>query len=483
MNKQELTALLTTLLTYPKENEFLEFKVNQYEKEEIGERISALSNGAALLGKEYGYLAFGVEDQTRQVLGTNFQPTLFKVGNEELEHWLAQRLNPRIDFRLYEFEFHSKNIALFQIPAASGQPVSFQYIEYIRVGSLTRKLREFPEKERKLWRRPASEFEREPALKNVTAADVVELLDTQSFFDLMLKMPYPTTQAGVIERLLEENLILRSNGHYHISNLGALLFAKEISHFDTIARKAIRVVQYKGGSKIETLKDLTGKLGYANGFERLMTYLSGILPSHEHIVTARRETVQMYPPLALRELIANALIHQDFRERGTGPIIEVFDDRVEISNPGKPMVSPQRFIDGYQSRNEELAAAMRRIGFCEEKGSGIDKVIFEVEYWQLPAPDFRVNETHTQAILFAHKEFNEMNKSDKIRACYQHCSLLYVNNERMTNQTLRDRFKIKEENYSIASRIMRDALEAGFIKLENPDNKSKKYTTYIPFWA
>jgi len=89
----------------------------------------------------------------------------------------------------------------------------------------------------------------------------------------------------------------------------------------------------------------------------------------------------------------------------------------------------------------------------------------------------------TQAILFAHKDFNDMNKTDKIRACYQHCALLYVNNERMTNQTLRERFKIKEENYSIASRIMRDTLEASLIKLENPDNKSKKYTTYVPFWA
>lgn len=130
-----------------------------------------------------------------------------------------------------------------------------------------------------------------------------------------------------------------------------------------------------------------------------------------------------------------------------------------------------------------LAAVMRRMGYCEEKGSGIDKVIFEVEYWQLPAPDFRVTETHTQVILYAHKDLNDMNKGDKMRACYQHCCLLFVSNQRMSNQTLRERFKIKEENYSIASRIMREALEAGLIKLENPDNKSKKYTTYIPFWA
>jgi ATP-dependent DNA helicase RecG len=483
MSQQELTTLLTTLRGFPKENEFLEFKVNQYEKEEIGKRLSALSNGAALMGKEYGYLVFGIEDQTHRVIGTSFQPTLFKIGNEELEHWLAQRLNPRIDFRLFEMEYEGKNIVLFQIPAASGQPVSFLYNPYIRVGSQTRPLKDFPEKERKLWQRSASEFEREPALKNQSGADVVALLDTQAFFDLMLKLPYPTTQAGVLERLVEEKMILKSNGHYHISNLAALLFAKDLQKFDTVARKAIRVVQYDGSGKIKTLRDQTGQFGYGNGFQRLLTYLSGILPSNELIVSAKREIVQMYPPLALRELIANALIHQDFRERGTGPIIEIFDDRIEISNPGKPMVSPERFIDGFQSRNEHLAAAMRRMGFCEEKGSGIDKVIFEVEMWQLPAPDFRVNETHTQAFLFAHKDFNEMNRSDKIRACYQHSVLLYVNNKRMSNQSLRKRFKIEEQNAALASRIIRDTADATLIKPEDPENKSRKFIRYIPFWA
>ena len=483
MKEQELKELFIALLAYPKENEFLEFKVNQYEKEEVGKRLSALSNGAALLSKEYGYLVFGVENETHRVVGTTFQPTLFKIGSEELEHWLAQRLNPRIDFRLYEFKYDEKNIVLFQIPAAKGQPVSFLHNDYIRVGSLTRPLKDFPEKERKLWERPATDFEREPALKNLSASDVIALLDTQTFFDLLLKIPYPTTQSGVLDRLLDEKMIMRSNGHFHISNLGALLFAKNIGKFETVARKAVRVVQYEGSNKVKTLRDQPGQLGYASGFERLMTYLSGLLPEHELIVSAKRETLRMYPPLALRELIANALIHQDFRERGVGPMIEIFNDRIEISNPGKPMVNPDRFIDGYQSRNEELAAAMRRMGYCEEKGSGIDKVIFEVEYWQLPAPDIRVNETHTQVILYAHKDLNDMNKSDKVRACYQHCCLMFVSNQRMSNQSLRHRFKIEEQNAALASRIIRDTVEVGIVKPEDPENKSRKYIRYIPFWA
>ncbi|NUO00804.1 MAG: putative DNA binding domain-containing protein [Saprospiraceae bacterium] len=483
MTIQELHTLVARLLSAQKENEFIEFKESNFNKEMIGERISALANGASLLSQPYGYLLFGIEDVSRQVVGTSFKPSNEKVGNEELEHWLTQRLSPKVDYRIYEFDYQGKPLVLFHIPAAYDQPISFQHTPFIRVGSLTRKLKDFPEKERKLWQRPAAEFEKEVALSRVSAADVVALLDTQSVFDLLLKIPYPTTRAGVIEKLAAEKLIIRSNGHYDITNLGALLFAKKMNSFDTISRKAVRVVQYEGINKLKTLKDQTGSKGYANGFEGLMQYISGLLPSNEVIGMALRKEIQMYPPLAVRELVVNALIHQDFRERGTGVLVEIYSDRIEINNPGNPMINPDRFIDEFQSRNETLAAIMRRIGLCEEVGSGIDKVILNAEVWQLPAPDFQVKETHTKAILYAHRSLRDMNKADKVRACYQHCALQYVTKSRMTNQSLRKRFDIDEQNYSIASRIIRDTMKENLIKLEDPDNKSKKLMSYIPFWA
>ena len=283
--------------------------------------------------------------------------------------------------------------------------------------------------------------------------------------------------------MISEKFIERSNGHFNITNIGAILFAKDLSAFDTISRKSVRVVKYKGRGKFETEKDITGQLGYGNGFERLLNYLLGLLPSNEIIGNAIRREVLMYPRLALRELVANAIIHQDFRERGTSVLIEIYEDRIEISNPGKPIIEPIRFIDEYQSRNEMLASAMRRMGLCEEKGSGIDKVIQQAEVWQLPAPDFQVKETHTKAILYAHKDFNDMDKSDKVRACYQHAAIMYVTNHRMTNQSLRDRFKVEEQNAAVVSRIIRDALNDKLINPEDPDSKSRKFVRYLPFWA
>ena len=126
---------------------------------------------------------------------------------------------------------------------------------------------------------------------------------------------------------------------------------------------------------------------------------------------------------------------------------------------------------------------MRRIGICEEKGSGIDKVVFNAELYQLPAPDFQSKEKHTKVIMYAFKELNKMDKKDKVRATYQHACLCYVSNEKMTNQSLRERFKIKEKNAAIASRIIRDTLESELIKLDDPESKSRKFVKYIPFWA
>lgn len=326
------------------------------------------------------------------------------------------------------------------------------------------------------------EFELEHAKTNVSATEVVRLLDTQAVFDLLLKIPYPTHQNGVIEKLIEEKLVVRSNGHFHITNLGALLFAKNLKEFE-LGRKAPRVIKYKGKGKLYTEKDQWGQLGYGVAFQRLIDYISALIPSNEVIETAIRKEVLMYPPLALRELVANAIIHQDFREKGTFLMVEIYEDRIEISNPGLPTVEPIRFIDRYNARNSWLASAMRRMGFCEEKGSGIDKVIDLCEVFQLPPPDFRVNNNQTVVIMYAHQKLNEMDRKDKIRATYQHCCLMYVNHQKMTNQTLRNRFNIDEANTAIASRIIKDAIEEGVIKPENPENKSKKFINYIPFWA
>lgn len=481
MNESDLKKLLEELVQQPQESEWVEFKHNFHSPEEIGERISALSNSACIMNKDFGYLVFGIEDATHNIVGTSFKAKSHKKGNEELEMWLVTRLKPRIDFQIYEFGYEGKHISLFVIPAAKTQPIEFFHQAYIRVGSYTKKLNDFPEKQAKIWRNSGKPFEMEIAKDGLSVSDVIKYLSTETYFDL-LKIPYPTDQKGVIEKLMEDNIVVKVHSKYAITNLGALLFAKELKDFETVERKSVRVIVYKGTNKVETVREQIGAKGYALGFEGMVTWINGQLPANEEIGKALRTESRMYPEVAIRELVGNLLIHQDLNSKGF-PMIEIFTDRIEFTNPGEPIVNPDRFIDAYNSRNDKLADLMRRMGFCEEKGSGMDKVFYYNEIYQLPPINVLIVEGKTRVAIFAYKSLNDLDKKEKIRACYQHACLKYVSNDKMTNQSLRERFKIEDQNAATASRIIKDALEEGVIKLEDPENKSRKYTKYIPYWA
>lgn len=481
MNEDHLKELLNELIKQPQESEWVEFKLNFHSFEEIGERISALSNGACIHNQEFGYLVFGVEDGTHIIRGTSYNAKSSKKGKEDGEHWLITRLNPRIDFTVYEFDYDvDKHISLFLIPATRNQPVEFLHQAYIRIGSITRRLNDFPEKQAKIWKKDSQQFELEIAKDNLTASDVIKLLSSETYFDLM-GLPYPSTQNGVIEKFVEEGLVVRGKA-FGITKLGAILFAKELKSFDLIERKSVRVIVYKGKNKVHTEREQIGVRGYAIGFEGLVDWINSQLPANEEIGKALRTESRMYPEIAIRELVANALIHQDLKERGF-PMIEIFKDRIEISNPGTPLVTPERFIDAYVSRNEKLADLMRRLGFCEEKGSGLDKVIYYNELYQLPALNVNVGEGRTRVVIYSYRSLSDLDKNEKIQACYQHACLKYVSNEKMSNQSLRERFKISVENSAVASRIIRDSIVSGLIKEDDPESKSRKYASYLPFWA
>lgn len=479
-----LVSLVQELIKLPKETEWLEFKVNNDDPQTIGEYISALANSAALCGKAFAYVIWGIDNDSHAVTGTTFSPSTSKVGNEEIENWLLRLLAPKIHFQFFEFIVDDQRVVLLEIERAFRHPVQFQGLEYLRIGSYKKKLKEFSEKERALWRIfDQVRFEDAIAAERVSSDDVLRLLDYPSYFDLLVQ-PLPANRDGILEALANDYLIRPCDaGGWNITNLGAILFAKKLREFPLLKRKALRVIQYRGTSRVETLKEQEGGKGYACGFEGLIGYINGLLPANEVIEQALRKSVPMFPELAVRELVANALIHQDFFQTGTGPMVEIFEDRIEITNPGEPLVDTSRFVDTPpKSRNETLASLMRRFRICEERGSGIDKVVFQVEFFQLPAPLFEKPEGFTRSILFAHKPLSAMDRADRVRACYLHASLKYVNRDFLTNTSVRQRFGIELQNTATASRIIKEAVEAGAI-CPYDQNAAPKMMKYIPFWA
>jgi predicted HTH transcriptional regulator len=314
------------------------------------------------------------------------------------------------------------------------------------------------------------------------AQQVIELLDTQTYFEL-LRLPYPTDQRGVIDRLRADRLIEEARGSFAVRRLCALLLARRLVDFPDVSRKAPRVVVYEGTNKLRTRLDQIGIRGYAVGFQGLVRFVMGQLPQNEVIEGALRKEVKLVPEEVIRELLANALIHQDFQVVGASVMVEVYTNRLEISNPGEPIVPVERFIDGYQSRNERVADLMRRMHICEEKSSGIDRVVRAAEVFQLPAPEFRVGQRRTEVVIHGLKPFEEMDRNDRVRACYQHAALKWVMSERMTNQSLRERFGLPDAKAAVVSQVIAAAIEAGLVKADETVGGSRKFARYLPFWA
>mgnify|MGYP000023231058 CR=1 FL=1 len=484
-DKTYLKSLLKELLSLPNETEWVEFKHNNDKPELIGEYISALSNSAALQGKKSAFVVWGVNDEDHSVIGTEFSPSQTRHKQQELESWLLQKIAPKINFRFFEFQADNDlPVVILEIQAATHTPVQFDAVEYIRVGSYKKKLKDFQEKERELWRVfDRTPFEQQIAAENVSVEDVLRLLDYPAYFDL-LDLPLPEGREGILRALSEDQLIQSTElGTWGITNMGAILFAKKLSSFKHLQRKAVRLIQYKSDDKFETVREFEGQKGYAIGYEGLIDTLNTLLPSNEEIGRAFRKEVPMYPELAIRELVANAIIHQDFNITGAGPMIEVYASRIEITNPGTPLVETDRFLDSPpRSRNEGIASLMRRMDICEERGSGIDKVVIQSEIYQLPAPYFEALNDDTRCILFAHREFKEMDRDEKIRACYLHAVLKYIHRKPMNNATLRERFGIEIGNSAMVSRVLKLALEAGAIKPYD-ESAGTKAMRYVPIWA
>jgi len=481
---QEDIADTLALLISNEEAEWIEFKCNNSRPEAIGEAISAISNASRLHDRETGYIVWGIENDTRKVVGTTFKPRKQRVKSQELENWIATQLDPRIDFRIHEFVHEGLPVVILSIQPCKDRPVSFRGREYIRVGSYTKPLCDHPEKERLIWTKASKlPFERELALRRISGKDVLELLDHEGFYRLQsIPTPAPPEILGRFEK--EKFVVSGVQGKWDITNLGAIALANRLSDFDSLERKAVRVVLYRSVDRTETITETVGIKGYASGFAGLVKYINDKLPRNEQVVEALRRQVRMYPEIAIRELVANAIVHQDFSMRGVSPLVEIFSDRIEITNPGQPLISTLRFIDEPpQSRNEGLARIMRRLNICEERGSGVDKVIFQVEFYQLPAPEWTTGTDHTRVAMFGPKKLSQMSKNDKIRACYQHACLQRVSNQIMTNASLRKRFSIAEKNYSVASRIISDTIDAKLVKPKDPKNLSRKHAQYVPFWA
>lgn len=434
-----------------------------------------------------GYMAFGIDDKKGLPIGITH-----KTANEIVEKLASlcrDGLEPLVSIDHTIEYFKNCEILLVHIRESDVKPVHIanKSIEesYIRSGGTTRKASRH-EIGTLMINSKNPTFEELYSSKLLNEIEVITLLGYDSILELLNK-PVPSNINEIITWMIDEKMISDIDGKgFYITNFGALSAAKNLNKFDELKRKAVRLIKYEGKTKISKSKEYPGTKGYAIGFENLIMFIKGLLPGSEIIKNALRKEILVYPEIAIRELTANILVHQDFNIRGTGPMIEIFENRIEFTSPGRLL--PTKRIDRLirttpESRNEILASAFRRYNICEERGSGFEKAVTSIELYGLPPLKFEENENSFKVIMYAPMKFAEMSNIERIEACYQHSIIQYYGNGGFNNSSLRKRFGMHDKQAAQISKLIKDAIEAGRIKAKDPESESKKFSLYIPYWA
>lgn len=434
-----------------------------------------------------GFLAFGIENRTASIVGIQKDNADNIV--DRLSSLCRDGVDPlvRIDHSIETYR--EKEILLIYIQESAIKPVHIagKTLEqsFIRSGGTTRKASR-QDVGALMLNSKTPTWEELHASKLLTELEVLTLLEYDKILEL-LKKPSPTDVKEILSWLVDEKMIVDIDGKgFYITNFGAIAAAKDLSKFDGLTRKAVRLIKYDGKNKAGSSKEFPGSKGYAVGFETLIQFIQGLLQDSEIVKNALRVDTSLYPEQALRELIANILIHQDFTIRGSGPMVEIFEDRIVFSNPGKLL--PSKKIDRLirttpESRNEILASAFRRYNICEERGSGFEKAVIAIELYGLPPLKFEELENSFKVTMFAPKKYADMTNEERIEACYQHSIIEYYGSGGFNNTSLRKRFGMHDKQAAQISLLIKEAIEAGRIKAKDPDNVSKKFSIYIPYWA
>lgn len=231
------------------------------------------------------------------------------------------------------------------------------------------------------------------------------------------------------------------------------------------------MIWYKGNSRLEAVREKEFVAGYVIAYEEIIQYIMTIIPQEEVIIEGVRKMILSFPEIAIRELLANIMIHQALEQRGTNPMVEIFNDRIEFSNAGAPLVAIERIVDTVPvSRNENIAGFMHKCGICEERGSGYDKVVDATSKNMMLAPKIENQSNQfTKVVLFAKLPFELTTKEDRIRTCYMQACLAYVNYGAITNADIRQVFGLEDSDKVKVSRIIKDTVAAGLIKPVDPD--------------
>ena len=475
--EQAVRALENSLQPVPQELNGIDWKGALSDNtERLAQHLCAFSNTGG-----GGYLVFGVKDDTSFATLTKdeIEEVTKKLGNIAKNNlaWSVQLEHEVIDYKGHTLLF-------IRIHEQANKPIYLRgkdiYEAYIRSAGHSVKMSREQVHEMIALSHGLS-FEDRVAKGGLTAEDVENLLDCEKLFEL-LDRKVPTEKTLKMKQMAEYGLLTENGDRYDILNLGAILFARRLKDFPVLAGKEIIARKYQGTNNRILSLEYHCQTGYAVGFDDLISFV--IQNTSTEQIVIQRKAVPTYPIVAIRELTANMMVHQDFSIKGMPLTVEIFENRLTFTNPGSSLNDVNRLIDlPPHSRNEKLAQMMLLLDMCERRGSGIDRATDAIGQMKLPAYKAQSGDDFTRITLYPKKKVNDMTREERIAVCYQYACLLYEDGRSVSNQSIRERFNLNTKQSVMASRILADTLDSGLIKTENPETESKRYTAYIPFYG
>ena len=403
MTPAQLQTKLNELLTLPQETEWVEFKHNYPEPQMIGEYLSALSNSAALEGQPFGYIVWGIEDGTRNIVGTTFKPRSQKgVGNEDLEPWLNKLLAPRINFRIFEFDATGQPMVMFEVQAANTAPVAFSGRRWVRVGSHKKPLGEHPERERQLWDIVSGQpVDWSAAIcETATLADLdpeAITLAKQEFANKHSHDPKKEQLAKEVWEWDDQTFLNKAkvciNGAITRTSI-LLLGRSEATHHLSPSLPQITWILKDDQGQEQDYQHFEPP--FLSAVDDLFARVRNLTIRHMPDGTLFPVEVTQYDPWVLRETLHNCLAHQDYTRGGRINVVEQ-PGSLLFTNLGKfipgsveEVITRDAPLEVYT--NPFLARAMVNLNMIDTIGSGIKRAFTLQRKRNFPMPSYDLSE-------------------------------------------------------------------------------------------
>jgi ATP-dependent DNA helicase RecG len=459
-------------LALPKESRGVEFKEakSRFDTEKLLDYCTAIANCGG------GVLILGVTDRSpREVCGTR------AVGKpRDAELLIHQKLG--LDVVIREHGCNASRVVVVKIPnRLPGVPVNNNGRYLTRKGESLVPM-EATELVAIVNEKRTSVLE-SISMNAVSEDELDRYIDMSAFFELSdSEVPEDIGRRAsvyVANRFLAQEF----DGLYGITMMGGLLFARDLRKFPSVVHRRLRFIKYRGMSKIDASLDREYWRGYALEFDDFLADIRREVPMIEDIGKARRTNTPLYLDVTIRELVANAMSHQDFDAQPGQIRVELYENRLEVTNPGRPVMDVKEFVRMSNPRNVDLSAKMREMNMCENRGSGIQRLLSENEIHRRADPEFQVVSSLTKARITGKQNFTSLTLEERLWAVFMHTSFRYESGGYMTNATFRERYGLGKAKTALVTNAINTAIEAKMIRQYDETSQSRRYAKYVPFWA